>query len=203
MLFYLLQYPKDKEYTTCIDIDKCLEKLKWDDKLAVSANQQHVRNSHLIKISEMYCFPKTESLLNSLFGMRVRQKHEFLLQINSIIQRCVEAGLFQKWEKESYLYPTDAKQREDRLVILTVAHIGGGLLVLICGLILAFLSFMAENYVNRKLRQKNCRLFWILLANFVDGRRFYFRHSIPPKHESNLLMKQHHRRIRIPHRHSI
>lgn len=129
----------------------------------------------MIRWNEMYCFSGRENLYWFLVSVRTARKYIFLPHINAIIRRCIEAGLFQKWQEDSSLYHTGSSRKEDRRVILTVAHIGGGLLTLFCGIFLALLTFIGECVAFHKTMRENPSKFWIILSKVVDGRRFYFR----------------------------
>lgn len=171
----IFQYPKDKEYHGYADIDSCLEQLKWDDKLAVSISRLRAENCALIRKSEMYCFSMRENIYTYSQSLRTTKKYEFLPQIDIFIRRCSEAGLFQKWNRESSMYRNDPVHKFDRRIILSIAHIGAALLALVCGLCIGLLVLMAECVAFRKTKQPNCRRFWFFLSRIVDGRRFYFR----------------------------
>lgn len=164
----------DKPFFGHDEIDLDLEQLKWNASVAVSVSRLRAENCPLIRRSEMFCFSKRENLYTFPLMMRTAKKYNFLSQINAVIRRCIEAGLIQKWQRDSKLYATDSKQIDDRRVILTVAHIGGGLCLLCCGLSVALLTLTAECVAYRKMKQENCHIFWLLLSQCVDGRRFYF-----------------------------
>lgn len=161
----------EKSYTPKTDIDSCLLQLKWNDRLAVSVGRTRAENCPLIRLSEIYCFPSQENIFAFPTTVRTSRKYEFLPQVNILIRRSLEAGLFQKWRSDSSLYQNDSKQQQICNIILTVAHIGGALLALICGLGLASLAFMAECVAFHKLKQADCHQFWLVLSDILNGRR--------------------------------
>lgn len=169
------QYPKDKVYHDNADIDSCLAELKRDDKLAVSVSRLRAENCALIRTNEMYCFPIRENLYTYSQSLRTTKKYDFLPQINVIIGRALEGGLFQKWHRDSSMYRNDPTKNIDRRTTLSIAHIGAALLALVCGLSIASSVFILEWIVFDKIKQKKCRRFWFIVSKFVDGRRFYFR----------------------------
>lgn len=172
------QYPVEKSYTPNADIDSCLSQLKWNDRLAVHVGRIRAGYSPLIGLSEMYCFPSRENIISFPITVRVAKKYEFLPQVNTLIRRSLEAGLFEKWQKDCDLYRNDSQHTDDRKVILTVTHIGGALLSLFCGLSLAALIFIAECIAFHKSKQVNRHRFWLFLSQTVDGRRFYCQNSL-------------------------
>lgn len=195
----------DTAYSPQADLDACLSALKWNDKLAVSVRRIRAENSPVISKSEIYCFSSEENIFAFPTTIRMSRKYEFKTQVNSLIRRCLEAGLFTKWQEDTELSGNDSKPKSDRNINLTVAHIGGALLSLVCGLCLASLVFIAECVAFEKLKQKDCHQFWVYLSRTVDGRRFYCREALvrpktslvnagecrlviflPPKNESRL-----------------
>lgn len=129
-------------------------------------------NNLLIRKSEIYCFPRSENIHILPVVLRLALKYEFLSEINVIIRRSLEAGLVEKWQRDSSLYQNDPKRVNDRKIILSVDHIGGALLALISGLSMASLTFIAECITFSRTNQRNCNWFWLLVSKAIDGRRY-------------------------------
>lgn len=89
-----------------------LEQLKWDDNLAVCVSRIVAENCLLIKRSEMICFSPRENIYTFTIALRMAKKYEFLRQIDDIVRRLVEAGLFQKWQRDSGMYHVDSKPED-------------------------------------------------------------------------------------------
>lgn len=153
----------------------CLAQLKWNDNLAVSTPRIRAENCPLISRSELYCFSQLENIYTFPIALSMQSKYEYFPQISAILRRSVEAGLIDKWHRDSRMYQNDLKRENDRRIILTIAHIGAALLALVCGTIVASLVFIAEYIAFRKTKRSDCNEFWVFLSKVVDGRRFYFR----------------------------
>lgn len=175
LFWYRFQYPIDKPYSDCADTELCLAQLKWNDNLAVSTPRVRAENCPLIDRSEMYCFSQLENLYTFPIALNMQSKYEYFPHICALLRRSVEAGLIDKWHRDSRMYQHDRKREDDRRIILTIAHIGAALLALGCGSILASLVFIAEWIAFRKTKKSDCHEFWVFLSKVVDGRRFYFQ----------------------------
>lgn len=138
----------------------------------MSVGRTRAENSRLIRLSEIFCFPSRENIFAFPTTVRMSRKYEFLPQVNTLIRRSLEAGLFQKWRSDSSLYQNNLKQEQNCNVILTVAHIGGALLLLLCGLSLALLAFMAEWVVKMKI--ESCHTTKYLKCNSSSSNKIFF-----------------------------
>lgn len=144
----------------------------------------------------MYCFSPAENIYTYTIALRMAKKFEFLPQIDDIVRRLIEAGLFHKWQRDSNMYRIDELQKDDPNIILTVVHIGGAVVSLLCGLSLAIMVLMVECVAYRKTTHNECCEYWFLVSKFVDGRRFYFRSkSINLEVDENVNENEHNSRF--------
>lgn len=140
------------------------------------ASRLSIENSLVIRKREMYCFSRQENIIRTMITLNLQRKYDFFSQINAIVVSSIEAGLIEKWHRDSRMYSNDSTKQDDgHRVILTVAHIGAALIALFCGLTIASIVFIAECVTLHKVKQADCHKFWVFLSKVVDGRRFYFQ----------------------------
>lgn len=174
---FLIQYSneKKKKLYACVDVDHCLEQLKYgrNDDLAIATLRQHAISSPIIPAEKLYCFDQTENICNLIITMWVRKEFPLLTQANRIIRYSFEAGLIQKWARETKMSNKLLKE-EARLVILSLEHVASAMMVLGIGYTLSFLSIYSEPIAHRRARAVNCSWFWTFADQFFDGDRYHF-----------------------------
>lgn len=166
-----------KNFQLCINTDDCLQHLEYDEKLAVAVSRLHAENTPSISRSRMFCFPPSKNIYTYSVAMPIRLDYHIMPVINYNIRQLFEFGLVERWNKlsQSVAASLEMKQilgqaqdgHDDRLVVLTVAHIMGAILILSFGNFVALIAFLCELCVDRKIRQRNCAKFWIRLHWFL------------------------------------
>lgn len=159
-------------YVGNVNVTSLLEQLKWDDKLAVASSRALAENiPQIIDKSEFYCFSRDENIHILPITLLIMPKYEFQAEVNAIIRRSLEAGLIEKWQRDSSSYRNYSFEKDDRKIILSVVHIAAALFVLFCGLCLASLTLITECVAFHRTKQADCNRFWIFVAKTVEGRR--------------------------------
>lgn len=132
--------------------------------------RQHILSSIEYKPSIMYCFNPNQNIANYPISMIIDRNFEHRHNINKIIQRTFEAGLFKKWHSSQQRIIFDrSPQRET--IRLSVEQISiAFILVLSIGNSLATMSFIVEIFIGRKWRAAPI---WVFLEQFFDGKRHY------------------------------
>lgn len=102
--------------------------------------------------------------------MPIKLDFHLLPHINRVIRQLFEFGLIERWNKLSQSIASNAEIAKtladgngdggDNLVVLTVAHIMGAILIMIFGHCLALIVFAAEHMTYRKIRSGNRGRFW-------------------------------------------
>lgn len=167
-------------------MDECLQILRNFDNVAVSVSREHALNSPVIAKTELFCFAKANNVYSYAVAMMTQKNFHLLGRMNSIIRRVMEFGLIQKWEKDSDVMQqlklklgSDAKQsssdsnEDEGLVVLTVDHIAGALIIMSVGYVLALLTFIAELMVNCRMLQARHNWLWRLCDGFLDAQRHF------------------------------
>lgn len=173
-------------YQLCPDVDECLQLLRDFDNVAVSVSREHALNSPVIAKTELFCFAKTNNVYSYAVAMMTQKNFHLLGRMNSIIRRVMEFGLIQKWDKDSDVMQqlklkigSDAKlsssdsDDDEGLVVLTVGHIAGALIIMGVGYVLALLTFVAELVVNCTMLQAHHNWLWRLCDRFLDAQRYF------------------------------
>lgn len=138
-------------------------------------------NSPVISKSELFCFAKTHNVYSYSVTMLTQRNFHLLPKINSIIRRVMEFGLIEKWEKDSdILQQLKLKQKnknngddEDEVVVLTVGHITGALVLMGCGYLIALLTFFVELLINLKFLKRTSNWIWKWCDKFLDAKRYF------------------------------
>lgn len=101
--------------------------------------------------------------------MVVRKDFYMLPQLNEFLQQAIEAGLVHKWKTDIRMYEYKPTIGHEPIVLKT-EHCIGAAIVLSVGLIIASLTFGAENwihsYITSKLndRKKSC---WYTIERYI------------------------------------
>lgn len=162
-------------------MEKCLSRLEYDVKLAVAVSRLHAMNTPIISPSELYCFPRTRNIYSYSVAMPMKSDFHLMPFINYYIRQLFEFGLIERWHKLSLSLAANeeikkilnkaASGENDRLVVLTVAHIMGAILIMTFGHILAMIAFLSEILTERHIRKPNCGRFWKILNTFLLAKR--------------------------------
>lgn len=160
----------------CDIIDECLQNLEFDEHLAVGLSRLHAENNPVISKTQLYCFARENNIYS--YSVAMPMKIDFHLRpiINLIIRQLFEFGLIERWDKLSQAIATSSvKVKVDtegsgNLVVLTVPHIMGAVLILISGMALAFLLFLIERIAQMRVKKRNCFRFWKRLDHLLDPK---------------------------------
>lgn len=159
-----------QSFLHCSDVNRCLAHLNDHGTVAMGDLRQHILSSIEYKPSIMYCFNPNQNIANYPISMIIDRNFEHRHNINKIIQRTFEAGLFKKWHSSQQRIIFDrSPQRET--IRLSVEQISiAFILVLSIGNSLATMSFIVEIFIGRKWRAAPI---WVFLEQFFDGKRHY------------------------------
>lgn len=152
-----------------------------DEKLAVATSRTHAENSQIVKKTQLYCFSKSDNIYSYSVAMPVKIDFALLPNINYIIRQLFEFGLIERWDKYSRSIAANAiildtlKAGDDagggHLVVLTVAHVTGAILVMSLGHTVAFIAFLIEQIVSRRIESGSRRKIWTRLHSMLSQNR--------------------------------
>lgn len=162
-----------QHYTLCnANIDDCLKLLLNNEKLAVAVSRLHAENSPVVNKDQIFCFTRENNIYSFSIAMPMRIDFQLMPRINSIIRQLYEFGLVERWDKLSQAIATSAVaiklalaggSNESNLVVLTVGHIMGSLLILIVGHLIALCAFGIELLTDYLVRRGSCNRFWLIM----------------------------------------
>lgn len=151
-----------------------------DDRLAVASSRIHAENSQAIKKNQLFCFSRSENIYSYSVAMPIKIDFPLLPNINYIIRQLFEFGLIERWDKLSRSITANTiildtlnvgvEAGEDHLVVLTVAHVTGAILVMSVGHILALIAFFVEQIVSQRIKSGSRRKIWTRLHSMLSEK---------------------------------
>lgn len=169
-IFQVSRYVQ-QHYTLCsANIDDCLKLLLDNEKLAVAVSRLHAENSPVVNKDQIFCFTRENNIYSFSVAMPMRIDFQLMPRFNSIIRQLFEFGLVERWDKLSQAIATSAVaiklalaggSDDSNLVVLTVGHITGSLLILMVGHLISLCAFGIEVLAGYMARRENCGRFWL------------------------------------------
>lgn len=157
-----------------------MEKLASDEKLAVAVSRLHATNTLVISQSQIFCFPRTKNIYSYSVAMPIRMDFHLLPTINYNIRQLLEFGLIERWNKLSQSIAANeeikkslahaSEGNDSHLVVLTIAHIMGALMIMFFGHILAIIAFGLEQLVHRRMCRPQSWRFWFRLHRWLEPK---------------------------------
>lgn len=164
----------------CLNTDACMARLAFDEKLAVAVSRLHALNTLVISQSQIFCFPRTKNIYSYSVAMPIRMDFHLLPVINYNIRQLFEFGLIERWNKLSQSIAANeeikkslamaSEGKDSHLVVLTVAHIMGALLIMSFGHLLAIIAFAIEQLVHWQMCRRDSFKAWYLLHRFMEPK---------------------------------
>lgn len=166
-----------ENFVICDYIDECLKRLDYDLKLAVAVSRSHAQNTPVVSRSNMYCFSRSNNIYSYSIAMPIKLDYHMQPVINYNIRQLFEFGLTERWNKISQeisaneeikkTFQKAASGADSQLVVLTVAHIMGAILIMSFGHFVAIFAFLLELSVSRQIRKKKPAKIWLILHWFL------------------------------------
>lgn len=91
------------KYEFCDDIDVCLQELESNDEVAVAVSLERALNNRLLHRDKMFCFPEAENIKTQPISLILRKDYPFIGELNKLIRRATEGGLFVKRKNDNRL----------------------------------------------------------------------------------------------------
>lgn len=113
-------------------------------------------NNPVLPKTEIYCFAKVNNVYSFSVAMMTKKYFHLLPQMNSIIRRVLEFGLLEKWAKDNsaatlkLIKISNNGNENHNLVVLTVGHITGAMIIMFIGYAVALCVFVGELIVAKK-----------------------------------------------------
>lgn len=122
---------------------------------ALAISRSHALNNpfRFNENEDFFCFPVSDDVVILQIVMLFRKFHHLLPTINEKIRSIAESGLLMKWQKES-LRVGLSESSDGALMTLQLEHVEGAFLVVLIGLIVAFVVFLLELLTHWLIRKK-------------------------------------------------
>lgn len=143
------------------------------DTIAIGASRHHMLSANTYNPNQIFCFNDHESIASYRVSMIIDREFNRRHNVNQLIQRIAESGLFSKWYSEHKRNWFDPSVDLGTLNVRIEQIVGPVVFDLSAGWILGLLCFIAENIIHRKLRDNNASRIWTKLGHFFDGERHY------------------------------
>lgn len=137
-------------------------------------------NNPVVPKTDIFCFAKSDNIYTFSVAMMTKKYFHLLPQMNSIIRRVSEFGLLEKWAKDNSAATFKLIQNSasgdddgDGLVVLTVGHITGALMIMLLGHAVAVCVFVGEIIVAKKISSSRRRSCWSFWDKVFDTRQYF------------------------------
>lgn len=159
-----------KNFEICDEIDKCLHRLEFDEKLAVATSRLHVNVMPMLQNN--FCFTQSQNIQQYFISFLIKKNFPLRNQFDEIIKRIETSGFFFKWKHDLQTHHNSNVNREFRR--LSIADLEFMLAMLLCTTAASFVIIILEIFINYKVKSKNSTNFWKLLDKIICGERRFF-----------------------------
>lgn len=123
--------------------------------------------------NNIFCFDTREKIANNRISMLINRHFERRYNINGIIRRIIEAGLFEKWRSSRKRHHFNQASERSTLSLSFEQMALAFKFILCSGLFISTLTFLCEIVIARKMCERNPARIWVHLERFFDGKRHY------------------------------
>lgn len=164
-------------FEICEDHDLCLNRLNYEDNLAVAVSREYAWNTRFLGRSSTYCFENSEAIDNYALKVLMKKDFPFVSELNNFIKYATEGGLIVKWLKDSRVVQRKREQERISFSPLRLQNIHGILIIYASLWIFTFITALLEQIIYRQTRKPNTARFWIYAEMAIDEERhFLLRH---------------------------
>lgn len=180
MLFF--QEHLENNFEVCTEIDKCLYRLEFDDKLAVATSRLHVQTLPLYE--HIFCFDQTQNIHNFLNVFMIRSDFQMNFSFNNLLKMVVVSGLTAKFQRDLKIHQeksiTFSEAHRINLIDFYFVFVFATFLI-----ILIIIAIALEFIIYYKSRSVNATKVWKTLDKIICGRRFFF--LLHPKNDDIII----------------
>lgn len=166
-------------FETCFDVEKCLNYLKSDGKIAVATPRSFAKTLQMKE--NIFCFDSTQNIHNFLVVFMIRSNFTMRQPVNEMLKRIITSGLIKKWEKVLRFRKkvTNNISKQSSMVFSEVHSMN---FTDMCSVFVFFMFFITisisvaclERIIHFKANSPTCKHFWKVLDEIVCGQRYYF-----------------------------
>lgn len=167
---FLAQFSQEqiKDFEVCHDIDECLQRLKFDDNLAVAASRLHVQTQPFQE--DIFCFDKSQNVYDYSAVFLIQRNFPLKSEFIRLFDKIRYSGLIIKWQEDFVEYRRKARESfsEDNISIKALVPT----FLYIATPIISFV-FALELLIYQKSHSNNVNQLWINMDKFISGKRYY------------------------------
>lgn len=156
-----------ENFEVCYDIDECLQRLQFDDNLAVAASRLHVQTLELQE--DIFCFDRSQNIHDYSAVFMIHRDFSLKSEFIRIFNKIISSGLVIKWQRNQQNYRkariSDENHSSLKEFFITVAFIAIPIITVV---------FTMELFIHYKRHSKDRNLFWILCDKIISGKRNFF-----------------------------
>lgn len=169
---FSIQFPHEQlnSFEVCDDIDKCLNRLKFDDKLAVATSRLHIQAMPLHQ--RIFCFDRSQNIYSYLNSFKIRMDYPKRHDIDKILKEITTAGLVSKWQKDIRRYIKSKKRHSDvHSINITDFYFAFLFAMLLTNLSIS--AILIEFIIYYKVNSSRSKHYWQFWDKFISGKRYF------------------------------
>lgn len=163
-----------RKFSVTKDLNKDLQQLYWDRRLAVAISTEHARYVRNSKNLEFYCFNHPNKIHEYSTKYLLRHNFPFLKELNRFLKQASDGGLIAKWIKtcpHAAKKITNMKPFEDGSIIVE-------LFIHNTAIIVAFIVLIIEKIVHKKVHTQGSGRFWSFIQTLIDSERYFLLNKV-------------------------
>lgn len=171
-------------FEICSDIDECLHRLEFDDKLAVAVSRLHIQAMPLHK--NIFCFGPSQNIHNYLNAFMIRSEYSNRHAFDNMMKMVKDSGLISKFQKDLRLHHRKYRSRQITEVhSININEFNFAFLFALFFINLSITTFMFEFIIYYKVQSPNSSRIWVFLDKFICGKRYYF--LLEPRNDDAII----------------
>lgn len=160
-----------QRFTVTEDMNKHLQQLNWDDKLAVAVSIKRAEYVKLNASMSFHCFNHPNKIYEYSTKFLLQRNFTFANELNRFIEQASDGGLINKWQRSYRFLDKEEIQRNfdsvkaESLILELIVH---------CTLsALACMILLLEKLVHKKVRMQASSPLWQFIQMAIDPERYF------------------------------
>lgn len=155
----------------CTDIDECLHRLEFENKLAVATSRLHVQALPLYK--NIFCLAHSQNIHNYFTKFMIRSDFEMRISFNNMLQLVVDSGFVSKFQKDTQIHHRTSTDIAD-VHSMNLTDFRFVFIFSMAFFILIVPVTILEFVIYYKAHSVYATSFWKFLDKLICGQRIYF-----------------------------
>lgn len=154
-----------------------MSRLEQNAYLAVAFSREHIWKYDLKEMHHIYCFEKPEIINEYAMRFLVHRESAYFNELNRFIELAAAGGLIERWHSISRIQSHHQYKEKYAHYNLHANRFFGVIIILSGAIAFAFLIFLLEIFINRKVRSLNPNQFWIYADMCLNSERYFLREN--------------------------